>query len=176
VHRFLRARSVMQKMRLTLSRLRLPQAFGADSRITRPGVVPTPLAVTALHRASLAQAIESAYEQHAPRAERNLSRRTRQRISRSVGRRLRVLFLAGYRGSTFYDMSRNWAAATPHRARRQVPVGGSWVTTSATETRDTSTWLEPFDLGLCVAMSNDLMREVTRSIEWTSHARASRTQ
>jgi hypothetical protein len=130
--------------------------------------LPTPLAVTAgFIEPHSQQATESAYEQQLLHELREICRAVpAKELAVQWDVAYEILFLAGYRGSTFYDMSRTGLMRRLIALGEQVPVGVELGYHLCYGDPGHKHLVEPFDLGLCVAMSNDLVREVTRSIEW----------
>jgi hypothetical protein len=130
--------------------------------------LPTPLAVTAgFIEPNSQQATESAYERQ------RLSELTE--ICRAIPAKelavqwdvaYEILFLAGYRGSTYFDMSRAGMLRRLIALGEQVPAGVELGYHLCYGDPGHKHLVEPFDLALCVEISNELAKGLTRAVEW----------
>ena len=130
--------------------------------------LPTPLAVTAgFIEPHSQQATESAYEQRLLDELREICRTVpAKELSVQWDVAYEILFLAGYEGSTYYDMSRAGLLRRLVALGEQVPVDVELGYHLCYGDPGHKHLVEPVDLTLCVEMSNELVRRVTRSIEW----------
>lgn len=130
--------------------------------------LPTPLAVTAgFIEPNSQQATESAYEEQLLKELGEICRAIpAKELAVQWDVAYEVLFLAGYQESTYYDTSRNGLLRRLIALGEQVPASVQLGYHLCYGDPGHKHLIEPFDLALCVEISNELVKGLTRTVEW----------